>query len=317
MTQQKNIYSFEQAKRPASSRRASVSSRSGQVRPSVRAEKRMRTASAVRPDRSVRSVKAAGSMEAIREERPGRFVVREETSFATDDSTDSEKPKRKTVWTVLCDMRETTLGIAEKVSGVRRGALKSKAGKDFDRQFGGSDASMESEGPRAAIYKAEMGSSHKHAARLQVTREQQSHGRSTAGAGFMERVYALKSSKPAVAGLAVVACLLFGCVFLYQPTQQYYQSIRAHARAEAEYAIIQERNEELQNQVNYLSTDEGMAQAAHEQFGMVKKGENSVSVNGVHDSKNDYEINPAIYANTTPMPETWYSPILDPIFGVS
>lgn len=299
MTQQKNIYSFDQAKRPASSRRASSSARSAQVRPSARSEKQAR------------------STRAPRAERPGRFVSREEMRSSSDAETESEKPKRKTVWTVLCDMRETTLGLVSKVTGVRRDALKSKAGKKFDRQFGGSDAPMESAGPRAAVYKAEMGSSHKHAARLQVTREQQSHGRSSMGAGFAERLHALKSSKAAVAGLAVVGCLVFGCVFLYQPTQQYYQSIRAHARAEAEYAIIQERNEELANHIAYLSTDEGMAQAAHEQYGMVKRGENSVAVNGVHDSKDDLELSTAIYAHTTPTPETWYSPILDPIFGVS
>lgn len=298
MTQQKNIYSFEQAKRPASSRRVAMPTRAAQKRPSARSEKQVR------------------SVRAPRAERPGRFVSKEETAAVSSEANETEKTKRKTVWTVLCDMRETTLGLVSRITGVRRGALKSKAGKDFDRQFGGSDASMESAGPRAAVYKAEMGSSHKHAARLQVTREQQSHGRSDMGMGLMDRLYALRNSKLAVASLAVVGCLVFGCVFLYQPTQQYYQSIRAHARAEAEYAIIQERNEQLANHVAYLSTDEGMAQAAHEQYGMVKKGENSVVVNGVKESS-DLELSTAIYAHTTPMPETWYSPILDPIFGVS
>ena len=116
----------------------------------------------------------------------------------------------------------------------------------------------------------------------------------------------------AVAGIAVVLG-----AFLYEPAQQYYQALREHDRLEAEYQAVEERRGRLQADLADLQTDSGLEARAHQQLGWVKKGEQTANVRGL-----DVEIteNSLLQANIDPadieLPQTWYSPILDPFFGV-
>lgn len=199
----------------------------------------------------------------------------------------------------------------------RRNRQKKAADKKFEKQFGGSRAPSDaSSGPRAAVYKGEMGATHKRSARMQ----NEASGSSTPSAkrGFSLSFASMKSSPKFMAGAVVMVCLVLACWFLYTPAQQLYQSVREHDRLQAEYAAIEERNQALQSEVDYLGTSSGVEDRALQQFGWVKEGYETAKVKGLSSTQ---EENSNFKANIVPgsveAPETWYSPFLDALFGVS
>ena len=224
---------------------------------------------------------------ALREEAARRAQVREEAREIEEE----EQGKK-----------------ASPLQKIRRAAAKRKA----DKVFGAEGAAVSGEGgPRAALYKGEMGSSQRRASRMQGTSEADAEGsRSRAKRGFTF------GPKMRIAA-AVVGCLALVCVFLYQPAQQYYQEMRERDALALEYNALQERGEALQSSVDTLSSDAGMEDLAHEQHGLVKKGEVAVNVSGVTDSSDESStIPPNVSADSIDPPDTWYSGILDPLFGV-
>ena len=105
-----------------------------------------------------------------------------------------------------------------------------------------------------------------------------------------------------------------------QPARQYYQSVRENARLEAEYAVLAERNAALTERNESLSSDAGIEQTAHEEYGWVKKGEQTATVEGL---SGDYvaksegsTVRESIPSGSVEAPATWYSPVLDFVFGV-
>lgn len=197
----------------------------------------------------------------------------------------------------------------------KKARAKSKAERAFTKQFGGSKPSDASQsGPRAAVYKGEMGAKHRQAARMQNAESPQA----SAKRGFsLGSLASLKSSPKFIASAAVAVCLVLSCAFLYPPAQQYYHALRERDQLAAEYAALEERNGALESDVSSLQTDAGIEDRAHEQFGWVKKGEETANVRGL--DLDDDEAS-TFRANITPgsveAPETWYSPFLDALFGV-
>lgn len=225
---------------------------------------------------------------ALREEQARRAQVREEAREIEDEAQDQKKSLKDRLGKALAKRK------ADKVFGAQDGAPTGEGG------------------PRAALYKGEMGSSQRRASRMQAGEgpSDGKRGKASARRGFRlgprMRVFA-----------ASVACLALVCVFLYQPARQAYQAMREHDALAAEYAALQQRGDALQTSVDVLSTDEGMEALAHEQFGLVREGEVSVSVAGI---ENDSEVGPSVPPNVpsggVDAPDTWYSGILDPLFGV-
>ncbi len=119
-----------------------------------------------------------------------------------------------------------------------------------------------------------------------------------------------------VVGIAVAACLVFSCMFLYPTARQYYVTVRQHDQLQAEYAALQQRNEVIKSEVDSLSTDAGIEDRARKEFGWVKEGENAVTVYGIDTPGDESAYNKAITPGSVEAPETWYSPILDVVFGV-
>lgn len=196
----------------------------------------------------------------------------------------------------------------------KRAKRKEKADRKFDRQFGGDEPSASAGGPRAAVYKGEMGSKQRRATRMQrnganeSARTLASSSRERTGGGV---VRGLKGVLVAVAAVVALGA------FLYEPAQQYYQALREHDRLEMEYQAVEDRHGRLQADLADLQTDSGLEARAHQQLGWVKKGEQTANVRGL-----DVDIteNSLLQANIDPsdieLPQTWYSPILDPLFGV-
>ena len=200
-------------------------------------------------------------------------------------------------------------GLRDRLARLTRSSRKAKADRAFDRRYGGDDipSSSADEGPRAALYKGEMGANHRRAARMQDNRARTSRGASSKRAP--------QRSSRLIVTCAVTACLLLTALFLYAPAQQYYQELRERDRLQVEYTILQQRNDAIQQEIDRLSTDEGVEDRARAEYGWVKEGENAVNVSGVASADPTYNVN-VLSTNVKP-PETWYSPILDPLFGVN
>lgn len=224
--------------------------------------------------------------------------------LAWDDSLDEEGVEQE-------EREPETLSRFEKL---KRKHAKDKADRKFARQYGGSgDAAPGEGGSRAAVYKGEMGSAHRRSSRMQ-NEESSSASRRTRG-GDSQKPAARLVRKPWFIATAVTAfCLVFTVSFLYPSAAQLYHSVRERDQLQAEYAAIEQRNDSIQASVDALSTDAGVEDRAHQEFGWVSKGENAVTVYGL-DLDNDSTFTASIVPGSIPAPETWYSKLLDPIFG--
>ena len=203
-------------------------------------------------------------------------------------------------------------GLLGRITKARRSASKAKADREFTRRYGDDRPSAAEAGPRAAVYETQMGRQHKRAARLQNDGTAR-RGSSAPSRPSDKREAGSGRSRLVTLG-AVAVCLLMTVVFLYPPAQQYYQEVRERDRLQAEYEAIQQRNDAIQRQVDYLSGDAGVEDKARREFGWVLEGEQSVSVSGI-DVEDDSTFTANIVAGEVPAPDTWYS-FLDPLFGV-
>lgn len=213
---------------------------------------------------------------------------------------------------------ENDLPARDSRQGKKKQRLKDKAEKMFARQFGSSDASSES-GSRAAVYKGEMGKSHKRAfAEMGGT---QRSGRSSARGGDAGKAHKVRSATASRIAVAVgcLVCVAAVLLFLYPTAQQVYLESREEDRLQAEYDALTARNDAMQDRIDYLKTDEGIQDAARQQLGWVKEGEKAVVVEGLADdsANKDSNVNIQIVSGSIPAPQTWYSPVLDVIFGYS
>lgn len=155
-----------------------------------------------------------------------------------------------------------------------------------------------------------MGSSHKKSANMQAK------DRQPLLSGLGLNVPLPKINNKFGVALVVCACLLFSCLFLYSPVKNYYVAVRDQAKAEVAYEIVSTRSDALKQDVAALVTDEGVEDRVREQYGWVKQGENAVMVSGLSEG----DPSPADVLRTTTLndvcaPETWYSPVLDKVFG--
>lgn len=224
--------------------------------------------------------------------------------LAWDDSLDGEDAEQ-------AEHEPETLSRFEKL---KRKYAKDKADRKFARQYGGGgDAAPGEGGSRAAVYKGEMGSAHRRSSRMQ-NEESSSASRRTRG-GDSQKPASRLVRKPWFIATAVTAfCLVFTVSFLYPSAAQLYHSVRERDQLQAEYAAIEQRNDSIQATVDALSTDAGVEDRAHQEFGWVSKGENAVTVYGL-DLDDDSTFTASIVPGSIPAPETWYSKLLDPIFG--
>lgn len=197
----------------------------------------------------------------------------------------------------------------------RRAKTKQKAERLFARQFGSDDAAP-SEASRAAVYKGEMGRSHKRAfADLGSGRASGSTG-SRQPAARSEKTR--RASTPPMAVFAgVMACMAFALFLLFPAAQQFYVESREQARLQAEYDALSARNEAIESQIEYLKTDEGIEDAAHKELGWVYDGQVSGIVQGLdEEAKSSHgTVISQVKSGSIPAPETWYSPMLDLVFG--
>ena len=298
---------------------------------------RRSSASAFRTSRSTSSGRSARSAESgfSTVSRSGRISRSAPSWYDADESTDSRSARtsrssargafsadrdatpRPAVESYDEFVEENDLPARDSRQGKKKQRLKEKAEKMFARQFGSSDASTES-GSRAAVYKGEMGRSHKRAFAEMGGTQRGSRSNARGKAGKSHRVRSSTASRIAIAAGCLV-CVAAVLLFLYPTAQQVYLESREEDRLQAEYDALTARNDAMQDRIDYLKTDEGIQDAARQQLGWVKEGETAVVVEGLSEdsSSEDSSVNIQIVSGSIPAPQTWYSPVLDVIFGYS
>lgn len=204
--------------------------------------------------------------------------------------------------------------IGERAQKAKRQAAKMKADREFTKHYGSDrSAAPGDSGPRAAVYKGEMGSQHRRASRMQD---------GGALGGMLSAIPLPNFKLPSVAGkntligsLALLVCLFACGIFLYEPAQTLYQEVRDRDKLAVEYAAVSARNEAIESEVRALSTPEGIQDRARKEFGWISEGEYAVSVTGVSPDDSIANFQATINPASIQAPDTWYSDLLDPFFG--
>lgn len=174
--------------------------------------------------------------------------------------------------------------------------------------------SSEKSGPRAALYEAKMGKSHKRATKMQSDSSKKSHFQSPSfNFANVVSIFSQKSKFFKIA-FTIVFCALIVVLNCYGPAKNYYIQLRDNAKIEAEYSAVENRNQLVKQKVDALSTDEGIEAYAHSELGYVKKGEGSAYVVGKKEESSTQFIE-YVDPNKIKAPNEWYSTILDFIFG--
>ena len=194
-----------------------------------------------------------------------------------------------------------------------------KAERQFNRTFGKEDASKAApeEGSRPALYKMQMGKSHKRSSRMQNPAASKKR---SGLSGRLAGLFAIFDPRsPRFSSRALIACAtaVLAVVMLYQPVANYYQEIRAQQQLEAEYAVVSDYYSSLKSEVEYLNTKEGREEYVHQELGWVKPGEHVATVEGLEprDGTSKTGSITSDLSNAVPTPQTWYSPVLDVVLG--
>ena len=202
-------------------------------------------------------------------------------------------------------------------SGARSNAKRNeRASKRLDRMYARSvrDDEVRDEGSsRAAVYQTKMGASHKKALRMQ-SMGASSQARSSVFSSALGVIEARTANPRMRLGLLVLAFVLLSAIFLYPATRDYYVAVREQARATAEYELVAQRNADLARSIASLQTEAGIEDRARGEYGWAKDGENVVTVVGLGSSESKMDVADLANAKAT-TPTTWYSGILDPVFG--
>ena len=195
----------------------------------------------------------------------------------------------------------------------RRQRAKERAGRAYYRQYeAGKPSDASQAGPRAAVYKGEMGASHRRSSRMQQKEAGVIQARQNARGTSPPSSPGHLSSSPAP------RCCAWGWGRLSSTGRPSSSTtdIRERDRLAAEYEAVTERNAAIEASVDALSTEAGIEDAARTQLGWVHEGEHAVSVSGLAEKDEASEFRGNIVSEDITAPDTWYSDLLDPIFGV-
>lgn len=202
--------------------------------------------------------------------------------------------------------------LKERAAARSKAKAKKSAERKFAKAYEGKAAPTDADaGPRAALYKGQMGSSQKKAAVLQSRASDRSMSSSSSSRSRKSAdSKAMRRFRPAAIALIAAAFV----VSLYSPAQQCYTQMRECERLNAEYAAVTERNEALQGSIDSLQTSSGIEDKAHADFGYVRKNEKIASVGGMDvEDSSDFTAN--VPPGSVPAPDTWYSQFLDIVFN--
>ncbi|MDO4854352.1 MAG: hypothetical protein Q4A43_02890 [Coriobacteriia bacterium] len=254
---------------------------------------------------SARHASSRMSMGAFSEEEERRLEAR---GNAAHSARSSRAPRQKS---------ETAFG---KLTHKMRSA---KAERLFERNVPTSDArsSQPEQSSRAALYEMKMGKDHRRSAHMQDDAKSGKSRFSFAGFNPLSLLVGTKGGQWACVAMIAMA---FSVFILHQPIADWYNEGRSLQQLQAQYEISSAEYEQVKADVDYLSTDEGLADYAHEQLGWLKSGEHSVNVVGLDGEESQSSTSSSSASTTQSLalasakaqtPDTWYSGVLDVIFG--
>lgn len=165
------------------------------------------------------------------------------------------------------------------------------------------------EGSRPALYNMRMGASQRKSTRMQ-------NGERPARPAFSLPVPRFLASHMTGA-LVALAAVVLTCVMLYPQCASYYNETRQLQQLQAEYDALVSYNQQMQAQIDYLNTDEGVEDYARSELGWIRSDETMVSVEGVEPSSAEDDASGRAPYSVTDVatPDTWYSGVLDFVFG--
>jgi cell division protein FtsB len=211
-------------------------------------------------------------------------------------------------------------------SAHKRAKNKARADRQFDRMYGGQsdfaqNGASAAAAPRAAVYSGHMGLRQRRASKIHQTSgtpttKNPSKIAKQANAASKSHGFS-KFHKHLANAAATLVCLGLVALFLYEPASQYYCQMRELARLNAEYAAVEAHNSTLQTSVDTLQSDTGIEDSATSQFGMVKEGEQAVVVTGITQTTEENTFTSNVVPGSVAAPDTWYSSLLDTVFGYS
>lgn len=206
--------------------------------------------------------------------------------------------------------------------GLQKRFRSAKAERDFDRTIGARERKAQedaqrAQSSRAAVYEMHMGATHRKSARMQ-NHDGKKSGFGGFGFSLPFNLSAGALSAAAARGIVALAVVVFAVFMLYPSCQNYYVETRQLQQLQAEYDALNSYNTQMQSQIDYLNTDEGLEEYARSELGWIRQDEHMATVEGVESS-----VEGSTQSSTThsplnediPAPDTWYSGVLDVFFG--
>lgn len=213
--------------------------------------------------------------------------------------------------TPVQDKRKKTL--AQRLRGL-------KASRAYNKVFGSQDASAP-ETSRAALYEMRMGRTHRRSSRMQDSADGKGGKSRSFTFSPLALLASIASSQRATRVFLCVCGVVFACVMLYGPCASYYTEVRSVQQLQAEYEALQEYNQEMQSQIDYLNTDEGMEEYIRSELGWIRSDEHMMTVEGLSPSAQSQSASDTsselstVPTDNVKAPDTWYSGVLDTLFG--
>ena len=122
--------------------------------------------------------------------------------------------------------------------------------------------------------------------------------------------------KKMIIGVGMVLCLIIVVVSLYPALREYYIAYRINEQLIQELAAIEERNDQIREQIAYLNTEEGIADRARERFGWVAEGEQAVNITGLDVLDSTTMLPAQIMSGSVPALDTWWTDFCDVLFAI-
>lgn len=119
-----------------------------------------------------------------------------------------------------------------------------------------------------------------------------------------------------IISLGILVCLIIIVLSLYPALQSYYVAYRVNEQLVQELIAVEERNEAIRSQIDYLNTKEGIADRARERFGWVPEGERAVNITGLEVLDSTTVLPENVTAGSVAAPENWFTRFCDTLFGV-
>lgn len=195
-----------------------------------------------------------------------------------------------------------------------------KATRAYNKVFGSGDA-PKTESSRAALYEMKMGRTHRRSSRMQDDSNNK-HESSSKSFSPLAIIGSFASSQKATRIFLCVCGVVFACIMLYGPCASYYTEVRSVQQLEAEYQALQDYNQDMQSQIDYLNTEEGMEEYIRSELGWIRADEHMMQVEGLDamqpsttDSSSASGALTTVPSESIKAPTTWYSGVLDVFFG--